>query len=111
MWFGSSGVYRLVFQERRIGVECFTRRRVGVLFVCRLVDPLPNLICEVIVSLIEGFVVGRASWSMYWSPYVYISLDMVVVAFGSFRWSWEVRSVRAAPSGDSASSRLLFGRC
>ena len=78
---------------------------------CFVVDLLPSLMCEAIVSYIVGFDVGRASWSMHWSHDVCIFLDRVVVAFGSFRCSWDVRSVRVAMSVDSASSSLPFGRC
>ena len=39
-----------------------------------------------------------------------IVLDLVVVAFGSFRCSWEAGRVKVASSVDSASSRFLFGR-
>ena len=51
-----------------------------------------------------GFVVGRASWSMYMIQDVFIII-IIFFTFGSFRCSWEVRSVRVALSVDSASSR------
>ena len=48
---------------------------------------------------------------MYWSHDVCIFGGMFVVAFGSFRCSWKVGSVRVALSVDRTSSRLLFGHC
>ena len=58
-----------------------------------------------------AFVVGRPSWYKYWCHDVCICWAWVVGAFGSLRCSWDTGSVKVALNVDSASSRLLFGRC
>ena len=67
----------------------------GVIYVspvcaasCFLTVPLSRLVCVVMVSYGDYFVIGRVSWSMYWSHDVCKYCVLFVVDLGSFICSW-----------------------
>jgi hypothetical protein len=77
--------------------------------VCLFLAHLLRLGCVVTISMLDAFVDGVFSWSVYWCHDSCMTCVCVAVSLGSSRSSWFAGIVSVALRVDNAMSTLLGG--